>query len=183
MIENKIKDCEEEIKKRLKSISLLSEESEILNDELNTAKKALVKLIDVYKSSKESLNSMNQNKSPKDSIPKIIKLNAALSTSNRQLLDAINTVKHFAKQLTMESNTETEVQKLITENEALRKLVNINTTTKFVSAPSTPHHIIGSPSSPPNNAIKFNRATSDAPEHSIREDGYKEEGREGLEKI
>jgi hypothetical protein len=162
LIENKIKDCEEEIKRRLKSISLMSEESEILNDELSTAKKAFIKLIDVYKSSKESLNSMSQNKCSKDSVSKLMELNAALSASNRELLDAINTIKHFSKQLIMSSDTETELQKLIAENEALKKLVNISTTSKFVPAPSIPHHIIDSPSSPANNGIKLNGTISDA---------------------
>lgn len=119
-------DCDEEIKRRLKTITQLSEENEILKDELVTAKKALFKLADAYKASKESLNSLSCNECSSDLITKLMELNTTLSTSNRELLDAISATKNFAKQLTEGSDYQIELQKLITENEALRKLINLS---------------------------------------------------------
>lgn len=121
----------------------------MLKDELVTAKKALLKLADAYKSSKESLNSLSCNNYSSDSITELMELNTTLSISNRELLDAISATKNFARQLTEGSDYQIELQKLITENEALKKLINLN---KLLSTSNIPLPLKDRPTSI-NNTI------------------------------
>ena len=122
-------DYNNSIELNSKIIAGLTEEKKLLIKELEDVKKALYKASDAYKSKKELLNSYHFATFFEDHISKIMESNDILTNSNRELIDTINKVKRFGKSLTDGSNCEIEMNRLIAENKALRKQIEIEKAT------------------------------------------------------